>query len=576
MHRVTQILTKGIQQLQENPEIITVVGIPRETYDIIISGLTGHKGGTKTADDLKIIQEKFNNLPETSAQLDGYKVIFQTLRLHAQHTANKLWLPEGIALTPELQSLAANYLPQQVLDATVATSLPEENISNRLLQINIADEMLHHDVAADKNLNKSVKEKVQRAATNSNVSLSEHVVGSVANKAVIAVNSLKPSGLATIASLGFSIAAALSSLGGGPSEQEEVETAEQSESDRQEMNPLGQALGFGLGLGVLTRKPEEKEAPVTIPSPPASGFSLGSVFSKVTSLFSKSGAMNKVITGAVGLFTGGVGFVATGVRLAASWLFSKFLGIFGGGSQGDHAAVFGLPEKKSIIFILSGIGIVLFIIFLLPLFITNMINSAMVDNLSQTPTTVVNTPTPIITTYSTPTPFISLIPSPTPILESSIVPIGFPVESSCVTQPPGGGYSHGNLNGVDIGRIADNSAWIIKATHPGTVIWAGNFGTYGLAVVLESLDKKFITYYGHMRGGSLFVYLGKKVERGDKLGIVDNTGYSSGNHLHYEIRGPRSVFAPWGSKTGPFGTIGTIYNFLPPCSTWTCQFYCNL
>jgi len=87
----------------------------------------------------------------------------------------------------------------------------------------------------------------------------------------------------------------------------------------------------------------------------------------------------------------------------------------------------------------------------------------------------------------------------------------------------------------------------VIAAAPGTVIWAGvglYYGTYneedpyGMAVTIEHdfghKDKKLLTVYGHM--DRIDVEEGQRVETGTQLGIVGNTGFSTGPHLHFEVR----------------------------------------
>jgi murein DD-endopeptidase MepM/ murein hydrolase activator NlpD len=42
------------------------------------------------------------------------------------------------------------------------------------------------------------------------------------------------------------------------------------------------------------------------------------------------------------------------------------------------------------------------------------------------------------------------------------------------------------------------------------------------------------TRYGHL--SEIFVHLGDRIRRGDKVAAVGNTGRSTGPHLHYEVR----------------------------------------
>jgi len=45
----------------------------------------------------------------------------------------------------------------------------------------------------------------------------------------------------------------------------------------------------------------------------------------------------------------------------------------------------------------------------------------------------------------------------------------------------------------------------------------------------------FDSVYGHMATGSVVVEAGQEVKVGDLIGLVGNTGSSTGAHLHFEI-----------------------------------------
>lgn len=101
--------------------------------------------------------------------------------------------------------------------------------------------------------------------------------------------------------------------------------------------------------------------------------------------------------------------------------------------------------------------------------------------------------------------------------------------------------SHGAMD------ISAGDGTYIYAAQKGTVhivSWSSNCGNY---VVLKhdfGGDYVFYTRYMHMNSNSatngLNLKVGQEVEAGQLIGFVGTTGYSTGNHLHFEIyRYPR-------------------------------------
>mgnify|MGYP006287033935 CR=1 FL=1 len=73
----------------------------------------------------------------------------------------------------------------------------------------------------------------------------------------------------------------------------------------------------------------------------------------------------------------------------------------------------------------------------------------------------------------------------------------------------------------------------IYATDNGVVIFAGWGGGYG-NLVRVSHGNGYQTYYGHF--DSIAVGCGQPIYQGQILGYCGTTGWSTGPHLHYEIR----------------------------------------
>lgn len=66
----------------------------------------------------------------------------------------------------------------------------------------------------------------------------------------------------------------------------------------------------------------------------------------------------------------------------------------------------------------------------------------------------------------------------------------------------------------------------------GKVVFAQRDGAYGLSVKIDH-GNGIITRYAHM--SKFNVKRGDRIKRGDLIGLVGNTGRSTGAHLHYEV-----------------------------------------
>lgn len=85
-------------------------------------------------------------------------------------------------------------------------------------------------------------------------------------------------------------------------------------------------------------------------------------------------------------------------------------------------------------------------------------------------------------------------------------------------------------NGIDL--VAEKGAKVF-ATGAGTVIQASYNGGFGKCVKIDH-GYGYITVYAHL--SKIKVKRGQKVDRYDLIGLVGNTGLSTGPHLHYEVR----------------------------------------
>ncbi|MBW4583355.1 MAG: peptidoglycan DD-metalloendopeptidase family protein [Tildeniella nuda ZEHNDER 1965/U140] len=85
-------------------------------------------------------------------------------------------------------------------------------------------------------------------------------------------------------------------------------------------------------------------------------------------------------------------------------------------------------------------------------------------------------------------------------------------------------------SGIDFGADYGTA---INAADSGTVIFAGWYGGYGNAVIIDH-GGGITTLYGHT--SELYVSEGQTVQRGQAIAAVGSTGLSTGPHLHFEVR----------------------------------------
>ncbi len=95
-----------------------------------------------------------------------------------------------------------------------------------------------------------------------------------------------------------------------------------------------------------------------------------------------------------------------------------------------------------------------------------------------------------------------------------------------------------NHNGIDIAGSAIYGKPIVAAADGQVTLSSYNSGGYGNYVMInhgkDSSGTNYTTVYAHM--SSRAVSAGKYVTKGQIIGYVGSTGYSTGPHLHFEIR----------------------------------------
>ena len=85
--------------------------------------------------------------------------------------------------------------------------------------------------------------------------------------------------------------------------------------------------------------------------------------------------------------------------------------------------------------------------------------------------------------------------------------------------------------GVDIAAPTGTSVF---ATTEGKVLRAGyQAGGYGNFIEVQH-PNGMTSLYGHL--SRIDVHSGKAVTAGERIGLVGSTGYSTGPHLHFEVR----------------------------------------
>lgn len=85
-------------------------------------------------------------------------------------------------------------------------------------------------------------------------------------------------------------------------------------------------------------------------------------------------------------------------------------------------------------------------------------------------------------------------------------------------------------SGIDIGASQGTT---VRAARKGTVIYTGWRGAYGLVVIIDH-GNALATMYAHL--SNTYARSGERVSTQESIAAVGSTGWSTGPHLHFEVR----------------------------------------
>lgn len=91
-------------------------------------------------------------------------------------------------------------------------------------------------------------------------------------------------------------------------------------------------------------------------------------------------------------------------------------------------------------------------------------------------------------------------------------------------------YTSGKHDGIDL--VCSGNKTIISVSD-GIVIRSGTNKSWGNFVVVQMKDKRAIVY-AHLN--TIYAKINSSIKSGDNIGIMGNTGNSTGAHLHIEIQ----------------------------------------
>lgn len=126
-------------------------------------------------------------------------------------------------------------------------------------------------------------------------------------------------------------------------------------------------------------------------------------------------------------------------------------------------------------------------------------------------------------------------------------------------------------NGIDLWAP---DSWIVRAAHTGRVTFTGYDGSGGLGVVIRTekeYDYKdgvsyFKTIYWHLKKDTIRVTGGQTVKAGDIIALADNTGMSTGSHLHFGLKPIYKGEQDW--EWGNVDQLNGYWGAIDPAPYW--------
>ena len=113
-------------------------------------------------------------------------------------------------------------------------------------------------------------------------------------------------------------------------------------------------------------------------------------------------------------------------------------------------------------------------------------------------------------------------------------------------------------NGLDIWALRGEK---IVASHDGIITEISKDESAGIGVVIWDGLNLYKTIYWHLKTGSVRVELGQDVKTGNVLGLCNNTGWSTGDHLHFGLKKTNEQGTTINRDNGFYGAIDPLSFF---------------